>query len=477
MKQLLYVCLAVSLLLLPGPTAASQPADATYQALPFTQDWTNTGLITTSDDWSGVPGVVGYRGDDLTLTSGVDPQTILADGAATPVDVNANQTDPNTFTAGGVTEFELANPVIALNGSGTADAPFIVLHLNTTGFGAIQVAYNLRDLDGSADDAGQQVALHYRVGAAGDFTNVASAYVADATTGGAATQVTPVNITLPAAAENQPQLQVRIMTTNAPGNDEWVGVDDIAVTGTPIAGDTAPSVSATVPASSATNVPAQTDIVVTFSEPVALLGTWLDITCTVSGSHAAGVVSGGATVFTFNPATDFAVAENCTGTVFAGQVRDVDTDDPPDHLAADYVWSFTTAGPPCVAADTPIGLIQGAGAAFDPAYGGTQTVQGVVVGDYEGPSPALRGFYVQNLDTEDDDNPATSDALFVFEGDNADRVSAGQVVQVTGNVSEYQDQTQISAHDRGGLPRGCPAGFAGDPDHPALRQRRLPGAL
>ena len=255
MKQLLFVILIISLLLLPGLPVASQPADATYQALPFTQNWANTGLITTSDDWSGVPGVVGYRGDDLTLTTGVDPQTILADGAATPVDVNANQTDPNTFTAGGVTEFELANPVIALNGSGTADAPFIVLHLNTTGFSAIQVAYNLRDLDGSADDAGQQVALHYRVGAAGDFTNVASAYVADATTGGAATQVTPVNITLPAAADNQPQLQVRIMTTNAPGNDEWVGVDDIAVTGTPLAGDTAPSVTATVPASSATNVP------------------------------------------------------------------------------------------------------------------------------------------------------------------------------------------------------------------------------
>ena len=51
---------------------------------------------------------------------------------------------------------------------------------------------------------------------------------------------------------------------------------------------------ATVPASSATNVLVQTDIEVTFSEPVALLGTWLDITCTVSGSHAAGVVSGGA---------------------------------------------------------------------------------------------------------------------------------------------------------------------------------------
>ena len=68
-----------------------------------------------------------------------------------------------------------------------------------------------------------------------------------------------------------------------------------------------------------------------------------------------------------------------------------------------------------------------------------------MVGDYEGPSPALRGFYVQNLPAEDDDNPATSDAVFIFEGDNADRVSEGQVVQVTGSVSDYQDQTQITS--------------------------------
>src|SRR3972149_6084542 len=65
-------------------------ANSVYQALPFSQDWSNTGLITLSDDWSGVPGIIGYRGDDLTTVTGTDPQTILADGTSTPVDVNAN---------------------------------------------------------------------------------------------------------------------------------------------------------------------------------------------------------------------------------------------------------------------------------------------------------------------------------------------------------------------------------------------------
>ena len=77
----------------------------------------------------------------------------------------ANQTNPNTFTNGGVAEFDgIPNPVVALQGSGTADAPHLVLALDTTGLANVSVAYNLRDIDGSADNAVQPVALQYRVG-------------------------------------------------------------------------------------------------------------------------------------------------------------------------------------------------------------------------------------------------------------------------------------------------------------------------
>lgn len=73
-------------------------------------------------------------------------------------------------------------------------------------------------------------------------------------------------------------------------------------------------------------------------------------------------------------------------------------------------------------------------------------VQGVVVGDFEGASPALRGFFIQ--DETGDSDATTSDGLFVFNGNN-DSVSAGQVVRVTGTVSEYQGQTQITANSGG----------------------------
>ncbi|MEP7147853.1 MAG: DNA/RNA non-specific endonuclease [Acidobacteriota bacterium] len=235
-KYLALVCLA-TLLFGGGVSSIWTPttlANLVAQPVPLTQNWSNINLITVDDDWSGVPGIIGYRGDDLTTSIGVDPQTIVIDGAFTPVDVNANRSDPDTFTSGGVTEFDgIPNPVVALQGSGTADAPHLVINLTTSGTTAINVAYNLRDIDGSADNSVQPVALQYRVGNTGTFVNLPAGFVPDATTGpNQATLVTPVSVALPIACENQPLVQLRIMTANAAGSDEWVGVDDINITGT-----------------------------------------------------------------------------------------------------------------------------------------------------------------------------------------------------------------------------------------------------
>ncbi len=198
--------------------------------LPFSQDWTNPALITMDDDWSNVAGIIGYRGDGLTGSIGTDPQTILADGTTTPVDIIANQGTTTGISTGGIIELDgLGDPTVAFQGSGTADAPFLLISVNTTNFTAITVQYNLRELD--TDNSTQQVALHYRVGNSGNFTNVAGGYVADASNGSG--QVTPINVVLPAGAENQSEVQIRILTTNASGVDSLIGIDDISVTGTP----------------------------------------------------------------------------------------------------------------------------------------------------------------------------------------------------------------------------------------------------
>jgi uncharacterized protein len=326
-------------------------ADTTAQSLPFAQNWANTDLITANDDWSGVPGVVGHLGQDITTVTGTDPQTLLTESALpNDVDVIANQTSTG-ITNGGVAEFQLADPVVAIQGSGTADAPYLLLTVNTLGQSGVGVSYNLRDVDGTADNAVQQVALQYRVGSTGSFTNVPAGYVADATTGPSlATLVTPVSVVLPPAAADKAVLQVRIITTNAAGSDEWVGVDDISVVGL---SEAAPFVSATDPGDDATDVPVASNIQITFSEPVNVSGSWFSISCSVSGAHAAGV-SGGPTTFSLDPTADFAAGETCDVTVLAAQVADVDGDDPPDNMAADHSFSFTTAVP----SDSPVLLAQ-----------------------------------------------------------------------------------------------------------------------
>jgi hypothetical protein len=200
--------------------------------LPFMQAWSDTGLISRDDDWAGVAGVAGHRGDGLTSDAGTDPRTVVADGSGTPLDVNANEADPRAVgLAAGVTEFELPDPVVALQGSATAAAPHLVLSLDTRGRSGVTVRYRLRDIDASSiANAVQPVALQYRVGSTGDFTPVPGGFVTDATIGpGAATLVTPVSAMLPPAADDRPLVQLRILTTNAVGQDEWVGVDDIEV--------------------------------------------------------------------------------------------------------------------------------------------------------------------------------------------------------------------------------------------------------
>lgn len=90
---------------------------------------------------------------------------------------------------------------------------------------------------------------------------------------------------------------------------------------------------------------------------------------------------------------------------------------------------------------TPAWAIQGDGAST-PMDGRIVMVEGVVVGDYEGPAPALRGFYLQ--DAAGDGDPATSDAVFVFNGDR-DQVRPGDIARVRGTVAEFEGQTQVSS--------------------------------
>ena len=200
---------------------------------PYIQNWSDTVSINTDDDWDNFIAVTGYSGDGLTSVEGVNAQTVLADGSATPLDVIANQSDPDTLVSGGVAEFDgIENPTVALKGSDAADAPHLVIRINTKNCPdtkLMTVGYKVRDLDSTANNAVQQVALHYRLGDTGSYTNISSAFVSDATEPNAATKVSTVFATLPQIVLQQDRLYLRILTTNASVADEWVGIDDISI--------------------------------------------------------------------------------------------------------------------------------------------------------------------------------------------------------------------------------------------------------
>ena len=184
---------------------------------------------------------------------------------------------------------------------------------------------------------------------------------------------TPAPTAVPIVAG--PTTQGGTVTLNADGSflynpaAAFVGVDTFTYTATnsqapnntatvTINVDAPPSVTATTPTNGATNQSPSTNITITFSEPVNVTGDWFQISCTSSGTRnvADTVVSGGPTTFTINPNVDFTAPETCTVTVFAAQVSDQDANDPPDNMAANFVFSFGTSAvelAPTVSSTTP----------------------------------------------------------------------------------------------------------------------------
>jgi predicted extracellular nuclease len=92
---------------------------------------------------------------------------------------------------------------------------------------------------------------------------------------------------------------------------------------------------------------------------------------------------------------------------------------------------------------TKIHQIQGTGLTFDPAFGGVQTIEAIVTGDFQQVDGMqnLRGFYVQEEDEDTDDNPLTSEGLFVFDDNFGVDVKPGDKVQITGTVAEFTSGT------------------------------------
>ncbi len=111
---------------------------------------------------------------------------------------------------------------------------------------------------------------------------------------------------------------IRWSDFNASGADDGLSVDEFSLTPTL---DSAPLVSSTTPTSNASGVLMDTDITISFNEPVDVAGAWFEISCASSGEHTA-LATGGPVSFTLNPDVDFKSNESCSVTIFATQVGD-----------------------------------------------------------------------------------------------------------------------------------------------------------
>lgn len=218
--------------------------------------------------------------------------------------------------------------------------------------------------------------------------------------------------------------------------------------------DNAPEVIGTTPADNTGVVALDADIEVSFSESVNLVGNWYDISCSLSGNHTA-LVSGGPQQYSLNSDADFDHNEVCTVSVFAALVNDVDVNDPPDFMEADYSFSFGTVTNSIIVinevdADTSGSDVLEFIELFDGGVGNTP-LDGLVVVlyngsdnksynnafDLDGYSTNSEGFFVLG-------NEAVLPAPSIVIDNNALQNGADAVALYFGNAIDYPNDTPVT---------------------------------
>ncbi len=222
------------------------------------------------------------------------------------------------------------------------------------------------------------------------------------------------------------------------GADHGLALDDVLF----FAPTTAilPQVAFVTPVNAATKILTTAPIVVTFNQAVTTSGAWFELTGSISGPIPAAATNAGPMRHTITPAAPLAAGETVTLRVVGSLVTNA-TSQP---MAADFISTFTTLQ--SASAVTRIHDVQG-GDGISPLAGATVSVQGVVTADFQGAAPALGGFFLQEEDADADGNAATSEGIWIsdFTSVASIDVVAGDVVRVTGTVSESGSLTQLNA--------------------------------
>ncbi len=431
LRTALHVTTLAALVAAPLAVGTTAPAGAsvssTISSFPYTQDW--SGLTATST-WADFPGVEGFTTGTSIASSNqpntTDVGTLTAEGTLTSnLVVRTGTAAPNGDSNGGVLAYpNVADKTVALSATGSVTTPLLVFHLDTTGRSGFRIDYDVQDLDSSADDQPTRVALQYRVGTSGAYTNVPAAYLTDATTAANSTVTsTRVSATLPSAVDGRSDVFLRIITLdNASGSNEHIGIDNISIA----SGGGAAPLAATDPGDRSAYVGKPLSEFTLQATGGATPYTW----------SATGLPDG----ITVSPAGVVSGTPTATGT---STVTATATDG--DGATASTEFDIVVSELPVKPLKT-IPEIQGTGAT-SPLEGQDVSVEGVVTARY--PDGGINGYVIQTPghDPQDDATPGASDGLFVYFGSTPGYPvpAIGEHVTIlNGRVTEFSGITEVT---------------------------------
>lgn len=234
-------------------------------------------------------------------------------------------------------------------------------------------------------------------------------------------------------------LWLRWVELNDVGNDHGLAIDDVSIT-LALPDTTAPTLQASTPAAAATGVALTPEIKLSFDEAVKPgsgsfeLRQGGTVVATLLAGDAAKVKFSGSTI-TLNAGVRLAVNTPYTLVPVGEPVLDTS-----GNVWTGTTLGFTTGDEPPV---TRISAIQGSGDQ-SPLVGQKVTVSAVVTAHM----PGLSGFFVQEEAADSDGDAATSEGVFVYYGNakpGVDESTVGKRVQISASVSEFRNQTQLSA--------------------------------
>jgi uncharacterized repeat protein (TIGR01451 family) len=413
---------------------------------------------------------VGQNFDGLTSTPATniawtDNSTVLG-WYSTRTTFNASIGNSNT---GALYDFGVAGAALvtdrALGGigsGGTGTFYYAGCYTNNTGsvLTSVNITYNgeqWRD-GGAVTPVAQTMGVEYQVAAAGVITDAdtpttgwTAAPALDFTTptftntttgvqldGNLAANRTAKAASIAVSVPIGQQFWIRFRDLNDGGNDHGIAVDDFFITPQAAAGNAA--IVPTCPGPLTTNFGTATSgpVSATDADGTVTSATITGITpsdpgtITLTGFTPAGAVGGTANA-------TLSVSNTTPANTYSVTIQWANNDGVPQ--TANCVVGVTVNPPPTI---TFIHNVQGNGAATG-MPGATVTVEGIVVGDFQGTT--LKGFFLQEEDADAalENDPATSEGIFIFCNTCPTPVAEGQKVQVTGTVSEFNNLTEITA--------------------------------